>query len=76
MLFAKNNPTKVMESFFLFLEPQPWIRPNMEKHMNFIFITILKYHYEKKGCFAISLAIHFLSYKGHLQLAIFICREC
>ncbi len=34
------------------------------------------YHYEKKGCFATSLANQFLNYKGHLQLTIFIHHEC
>jgi hypothetical protein len=29
-------------------------------------------HYEKKGCFANSLVTQFLSYKGHLQLTVFI----
>jgi hypothetical protein len=29
MLFAKNSPTKVLESLFIFLEPQPWIGPKV-----------------------------------------------
>ncbi len=33
-------------------------------------------HYEKNGCFAIGLATQVLSCKGHLQLIVFIHREC
>lgn len=33
-------------------------------------------HYERKGCFIISLATQFLSCVGHLQLTIFIRCEC
>jgi hypothetical protein len=33
-------------------------------------------HYEKNGCFAISLVIQVLSYRRHLQLIIFIHCEC
>ncbi len=33
-------------------------------------------HYEKKMCFATSLATQFLNCIGHLQLTIFICYEC
>jgi hypothetical protein len=38
------------------------------------FITFL--HYEKKGCFVISLATQFLSCNDHLQLTIFLHCEC
>ncbi len=34
------------------------------------------WHYEKKGGFAIGLAIQFLNCKGHLKLTIFIHHEC
>ncbi len=37
---------------------------------------VLSKHYEKKGGFATSLATHFFSYKGHLQLIVFVCHEC
>ncbi len=30
----------------------------------------------EKKCFATTFAIKFLSYKGHLHLIVFICREC
>jgi hypothetical protein len=33
-------------------------------------------HYEKKRCFATSLATQFLNCIGHLQLTIFICYDC
>jgi len=39
------------------------------------FVKITK-HYEKKGCFAIGLAIQFLNCKEHLQLLVFIRHEC
>jgi hypothetical protein len=38
--------------------------------------NVMGYHYEKKRCFATSLATQFLSWKGDLQLIVFICREC
>jgi hypothetical protein len=36
----------------------------------------IKLHYEKNKCFAISLAIQFLSCRSHLQFIVFICCEC
>ncbi len=41
-----------------------------------IFMIATSNHYEKKGCFATSLATQFLSCSGHLQLIVFICCEC
>jgi hypothetical protein len=38
------------------------------KHPSLCFLL----HYEEKGCFATSVATQFLSYKGHLQLIVFI----
>jgi hypothetical protein len=36
----------------------------------------LYFHYEKKRCFTTSLTIQFLNCKRHLQLIVFIHREC
>jgi hypothetical protein len=40
MLFVKSSSTKILESFFLFLEPQPWIGPHkFSKNVNNIYFT-------------------------------------
>jgi hypothetical protein len=41
MLFAKSNPTKILESFFLFLEPQPWISPQFLNDCNLFYINVI-----------------------------------
>jgi hypothetical protein len=49
MLFAKNSPTKVLKSFFLFLEPQLWI--NLWQQQKWIITTKMKcveYEMQKK----------------------------
>jgi hypothetical protein len=49
MLFAKNSPTNVLKSFFLFLEPQLWI--NLWQEQKWIIMTKMKcveYEMQKK----------------------------
>ncbi len=47
MLFAKSNPTKVLESFFRFLEPQLWTSP----HINILWNINLNMQKTKKKTF-------------------------
>jgi hypothetical protein len=37
----KSNPTKILESFFLFLEPQPWISPQFLNDCNLFYINVI-----------------------------------
>ncbi len=62
-----NGPSRCAFAFDLGTLKKTWIsRPTkVDIHI----------HYEKK-CFAIDLAIQFLSCKGHLQLIVFILWEC
>jgi hypothetical protein len=43
---------------------------------NLVMVGIFSYHYDKKGCYAIDLAIQILRSTKHLQFSAFIHCEC